>query len=597
MKHLYILFLILLSQVHEAWSGWWFSSNDEETYNPSQNQMISDAVGAEFALKTLENDEKGVNLVESAKLAMRTSKSCSLNAYQDLSVGCSKIIAEEELKYKLAWDLSDCFQQHTGRPAFPHCDSRKNPMKKCLEKLNNDSHKVFLEFFLQIHTICHQLQIHAYKHQTERLVNELKRSAEYAEKKLESIDERGKELLQNSKHIHNSLASIDVQTQQVAETSKKVENHVYVVKKYTEVVYEQSKGIAASQVELSEGQKKMKEKLDEGISMLHDSYDNLGIEINNLRDETVEIEKEIGKVGEEMFSKMSTLQIKADDIENMTGNSLDKQKQLLDAQRVALEGLQFLTKFQSQALEENRGTLQQLAEFGKNQQEELIRRQEQLQHAHDHLVENSKTILAAQEAFESKQASMFIAIDKLFALHNALLLESRVIKAIFFYILIIFLLYVFTSMKQTYNVRPRLYIGLCVTFLIEVIIIRYATYDIEQMGWIISSLRSLFLVLATIQLLYAINTYRDYEMLNHQMLLTLSDKINGLLNNKELLLDMDEDSDMNWSLWVDSELPEEVDKSEDPDYVFAEEVGENSIQTSAITKKYNLRNRQKHFSR
>ncbi|KAL2521911.1 Protein GAMETE EXPRESSED 1 [Forsythia ovata] len=222
-------------------------------------------------------------------------------------------------------------------------------------------------------------------------------------------------------------------------------------------------------------------------------------------------------------------------------------------------------------------------EFGKNQQEELIRRQEQLQQAHDHLVENSKTILAAQEAFESKQASMFIAIDKLFALHNALLLESRVIKAIFFYILIIFLLYVFTR--------------LCVTFLIEVIIIRCATYDIEQMGWIISSLRSLFLVLATIQLLYAINTYRDYEMLNHQMLLTLSDKINGLLSNKELLLDMDEDSDMNWSLWVDSELPEEVEKSEDPDYVFAEEVGENSIQTSAITKKYNLRNRHKYFSR
>lgn len=156
--------------------------------------------------------------------------------------------------------------------------------------------------------------------------------------------------MQNSKQIHNSLISIDVRTQHVAETSKNVENHVNVVWKYTEAVYEQSKGIAASQLELSEGQKKLKEKLDEGISMLHDFYETLGIKINNLRDETVEIEKEIDKVGEEMFSKMSTLQNKVDDIENMTGNSLDKQKQILDSQTSALEGLQFLTKFQSQAL-------------------------------------------------------------------------------------------------------------------------------------------------------------------------------------------------------------------------------------------------------
>ncbi|CAA3004074.1 GAMETE EXPRESSED 1 [Olea europaea subsp. europaea] len=598
MKHLYISFLILLSQVYGTWGGWWFSSNNEETHDPLKTQMISSAVGAEFSIQTLDNDEKGMNLVESAKLVMLTSKSCSLNAYQDLSAGCSKIVAEEELKYKLAWDLSDCFQQHTGRPAFPLCDSRKNPMKKCLQKLSDDSHKVFLEFFLQINTICHQLQIHAFKHQTERLVNELKRSAEYAEEKLEDIEEQGKELLQNSNQIYNSLASIDIQTHQLAETSKNVEDHVNVVKKYTEVVHEQSKGIAASQLELSESQKKMKENLDAGISMLHDSYDNLGIEINNLRDETVEIEKEIGKVGEEMFTKMSTLQNKADDIENMTGNSLDKQKQLLDAQTAALDGLQFLTKFQSQALEENRDTLQQMAEFGKNQQEELLRRQEQLQQAHDHLVANSKTILAAQEAFESKQASMFIAIDKLFALHNALLLESRAIKAFFFYSLIILVLYIFTSMKQTYNVRPRLYIGLCVTFVIELIILRRATYDIEQMGWIITSLRSIFLVLAAIQLLYAINTYRDYEMLNHQMLLTLMDKINGLhglQSNEESLLDMDEESDVNWSLWVDCELPEDVDKSEDPDFVVAEEGREFSLESSSVTKKYNLRNRRKHL--
>ena len=40
--------------------------------------------------------------------------------------------------------------------------------------------------------------------------------------------------------------------------------------------------------------------------------------------------------------------------------------------------------------------MQQLAEFGHKQQEELLNRQKQLGQTHDHLVQNSEKILAAQ---------------------------------------------------------------------------------------------------------------------------------------------------------------------------------------------------------
>jgi hypothetical protein len=43
-----------------------------------------------------------------------------------------------------------------------------------------------------------------------------------------------------------------------------------------------------------------------------------------------------------------------------------------------------------------RSTLQHFAEYGHKQQEELLQQQEQLQKVHDHLVENSNSILAAQ---------------------------------------------------------------------------------------------------------------------------------------------------------------------------------------------------------
>lgn len=135
---------------------------------------------------------------------------------------------------------------------------------------------------------------------------------------------------------------------------------------------------------------------------------------------------------------------------------------------------------------------------------------------------------------------MFLAIDKLFALHNAMLLESRLIKAFLLYSLSIFLLYMFTSTKQTYNVRPRLYIGkyhffsffqtiffssksscahccfiisgffigLCLTFLIEVAILRYGANELDDQAWTVSIVRSLFVILASCQLLYSIWTYR-----------------------------------------------------------------------------------------
>ncbi|KAF5943805.1 hypothetical protein HYC85_017882 [Camellia sinensis] len=267
---------------------------------------------------------------------MVASNSCWQNAYQNLFPGCSEILAGEE-----------------KRPPLPHCDA-KSSMLKCLTKLDEDARKIYLEFYLETNSICHQLQTDAFKRQTERLVNELKNSAQFAEDKLETIEEKVEGLLQNSHLIHDSLASIDVQTQQVAKLTQNVEVQVNLVLRNTEAVYEQSKGIAASQSELQEKQATMKDKLEESMAKLHESSNKVGEEISNLKNQAIEIEEEISKVGNAMSSKMNTLQQRADDIGNMAGISLEKQKQVLDGQSLAFEGLQSLTKFQLHALEENR---------------------------------------------------------------------------------------------------------------------------------------------------------------------------------------------------------------------------------------------------
>ncbi|PHT65424.1 hypothetical protein T459_29849 [Capsicum annuum] len=325
------------------------------------------------------------------------------------------------------------------------------------------------------------------------------------------------------------------------------------------------------------------ETLHENMVIVHESYTNLDHRIDGLKTKTKGIEDEIVKVGDEMSSRMDILQSKADDIGNVAGQALDKQKQLLDGLAKALVGLQLLGEFQSHALEESRGNLKEMAQFGHEQQEELLTRQKQLQQTHDHL-----------ETFESKQASMFLALDKLFTLHKAMLLESRAIKAFLLYSVSIFLLYMFTSTKQMApDLKPAatqvkhgpLYksnktqakiisriiscfvVGLALTFLVELTILRYGTNEMENQAWILSIVRSLFVQLASCQLLYSIWTYRNTRSTCHGKWKTRTQ------------------TGVDWSSWVEAELPEDVDKLKDPDVVFPEEVAENFSRKQVNYKK------------
>ncbi|KEH38206.1 gamete-like protein [Medicago truncatula] len=586
--HLLVLILVSFSLRCESWG--WYSSNKESHSNDRSygNQGNFRGSSAEFSIEAFK-DPKGMKLIENAKKKMVGSNTCWQNAYQHLFAGCSEILTADEKRSRLAWHLSDCFQRDSGRVSFPHCDT-KTSIATCLRNLDDFAHKVYLEFYLETNSICYQLQTHAFKHETERLVTELKSSAQYVEDKLDSIEEKSDNLLQGSKQIFDSLESVSSHTELVAQTVKNVETHIDVVLRHSESVYEQTTKIAASQSQLEEGQEDMKRKLEDGVALLKESYSYLGKEIEKLRDEAIEIENEVIKVGNTMSSKMNTLQTKAEDIGNMAGVSLEKQQELLDGQSTALKGLNSLNEVQFKALEESRKSLQYFSEYGHKQQEELLQRQEQMQGLHDRLMENSKTILSAQETFEAKQATMFVALDKIFALQNAMLLESRVIKAFFIYAISIFVIFMLTSTKQTYNVRPLLYIELCVALFLEVFIIRLTNDDIEQQTWIINKVRLFFTVAASAQLTYAIVTYRDYERLNHQMLLTLINKINNMEKLKDSNWDFDTTDYVDWSQLIGTDLPDDVNCLDDPDFVIPEEVAENSI-TNSTTKNYNLRSR------
>lgn len=113
---------------------------------------------AEFSMEPLKTSSKGAELVKNARRKADAPNSCWQNAYRELFAGCSEILAIEEKRSRLAWHLSDCFQKDSGRDAFPYCDFKVS-MVNCLKQLDMDSHKIYLEFYLETNSICHQLQL------------------------------------------------------------------------------------------------------------------------------------------------------------------------------------------------------------------------------------------------------------------------------------------------------------------------------------------------------------------------------------------------------------------------------------------------------
>ena len=148
-----LIILLIPPKIH-SWGSWfgWSSKNPSWKNNKMESNLV-----AEFSMEAL-NDPNAIELVENARTKLEGLNPCWFNAYKKLFSSCSEIFAEEEKRSRLASLLSDCFQMDSGRNSFPLCDEW-SCMIDCLRKLNNDEHKIYLEFYLQTNTICHQLQL------------------------------------------------------------------------------------------------------------------------------------------------------------------------------------------------------------------------------------------------------------------------------------------------------------------------------------------------------------------------------------------------------------------------------------------------------
>ncbi|XP_021320097.1 protein GAMETE EXPRESSED 1 isoform X2 [Sorghum bicolor] len=126
--------------------------------------MELDGAVADFAMDGgANNDPRGLRLPENARDKLAGPRNCWQDAYRKLFASCGEIMADKERQSRLAWHLTGCFQEDSGRPPFPPC-AEGSKMVHCRKRLSESEGKVFLEFFLETNTLCHQLQAEAFKH-------------------------------------------------------------------------------------------------------------------------------------------------------------------------------------------------------------------------------------------------------------------------------------------------------------------------------------------------------------------------------------------------------------------------------------------------
>jgi peptidoglycan hydrolase CwlO-like protein len=123
---------------------------------------------------------------------------------------------------------------------------------------------------------------------------------------------------------------------------------------HSKAIFERSNEIITSQEKLREGQTEMEEKIEADMTHIQEFYETLATGMDKLKEEVVSIQGEIRNVGESMSSRMQDLHSTTNDIESVVGKSLENQRQLLDGQSWAMEGLNNLHGFQVKALEESR---------------------------------------------------------------------------------------------------------------------------------------------------------------------------------------------------------------------------------------------------
>jgi hypothetical protein len=151
-----VALVILSPSLCPAATAWGIFSSKPTSQTVAAPTLPDDDGGrtvVDFSMEGGGGGPRGVELLEGARRRIAGPASCWGEAYRGLFASCDHIMSDKERQSRLAWRLSACYQQDSGRPPLPPCDER-SLMVHCRKRLPEHEENVFLE----ANTLCHQLQ-------------------------------------------------------------------------------------------------------------------------------------------------------------------------------------------------------------------------------------------------------------------------------------------------------------------------------------------------------------------------------------------------------------------------------------------------------
>ncbi|CAM6106100.1 unnamed protein product [Calypogeia fissa] len=504
----------------EAVFGSWFrngrqermekTTTEREASGPDSRTTTTTTIQRyQFDLETPEllSGARGKQLYEKSN-ALSQENSCWQEAYTGLLSNCRDILKDETQKSRLALRLTNCFLKTSGRQQLKKCPESW-PVASCVKELDDHNHAVFLAFYIDSAAMCHFLQSQEFKKETEQLVNDLKYSAQYTENKLDSIGHQ----------LDDQHAAILERSGNILDIQKKLQlEHAL-----------------------------LQESIQSGMGDLQEAADEAQQQLNLVNQYQKAIADKQRELAESLREEFSDLQRKSNQLgssmTNLHGSVDDLTEKSMHGQEEAMRGLSEIQRIQLEGIKESRLSVDSLVEEARRHQDEFRTWQNELDDMHNRLVDGTTTMIQAQENFVTKQAAIFTTMEKLFSLHNSILLESRAVKTLTLYFALSIFVYMATTTKQTRNARILLYFGLFLTLTFEIWLIRFKmeklsaqttrlTWPPKQIVW----LRYGYGVVALTYLLYTYLAHKDYEYLSYRMLKDIHGRFGDQSRLQEKLL-------------------------------------------------------------
>ncbi|GAM17696.1 hypothetical protein SAMD00019534_008710 [Acytostelium subglobosum LB1] len=421
----------------------------------------------ELDSKSNERALKGKDELESLLTNSKKSK-CWEQCMESLVHGCKEM--DDVQRSRLAVKLASCHLEKSGLTSYQCTDKMSIP--ECTSSMSELAYMTYTNFYISTENICYYLQSELFQQQTEKAVNKL---IESTVDTLTSV----KQIYLQSQLLSESMEQTNLAQQKLVNINSNLKMQL-----------EQSMDFLNR---ISVTSEELKSNLRETI-----------VKQDTLLESQVKLSEQQQQSSRASLDILFQIKDSANFISSNTLESLDNQNRLLGLQKQAIGDLSGIGSITDQCL---------------SKQREILNAQDKISQGHQLIVS---------------------ILNGLNNLSNTILSEFIDLKSIIYYAATSVLLFFITSTKRSAPARLPLYIGLITSMMLERYAISVSSHslsghlmdilgvnsmidNVQFKYFLVSRIRMLFFACASMVVTLSIWFYRDYELLNHQLLLQLNE--------------------------------------------------------------------------